>query len=261
MISEGGHDMSEPISPNPESSWRLLYRVGAVGAVIVLALLPLQMAVYLIWPLPDTVVGWFALFERNPFIGLVDMDLFLLLDNVLIGLMFLAMYVALKRTNPSLILIALTLELMAVTTYFSSNTAFEMLSLSDRYAAATAEPERSAIVAAGQAMVETWEGTAFGVAYVLGAVAILLASAVMLQSQTFSKTTGYVGVVFGLLSLVPATAGKIGLVFSLLSLLPMCIWLILIARRLFQLSRSSAPEAAGHHAPIRLSANEPLSQP
>lgn len=223
-----------------DASWKPLYRVGAAAAVAVLVLVPLQIAVYVAWPLPTTVSDWFALFQAHGLIGLVDMDLLLIVDNVLLALMFVALYVALREASPSLMSIAVALELVAVTTYFSSNTAFEMLALSKQYAAATTEAQRMVALAAGQAMIATWQGSAFNVSYVLGAVVILITSAVMLRSQVFSRVTAYTGLLFGLLSVVPASAGKLGIVFSLLSLVPMWLWLILIARRLFQLGRGAA---------------------
>jgi hypothetical protein len=211
----------------------------------VLALVPLQMAVFLIWPLPSGVTDWFALFQRSRLVGLVDMDLLLIVDNVLLVLMFLALYAALRRASKSFMTIAMTLELMAVTAYFASNTAFEMLALSNQHAAATTEAQRAVLEAAGQAMLVTWQGTAFNVGYVLGALAVIVASSVMLRSRVFSKATAYFGLMFGLLNVVPASAGKLGLVLSILSLVPMWVWLVLIARRLFQLGPGIPAEAPG----------------
>src|SRR5215216_6948829 len=109
-----------------------------------------------------------------------------------------------------------------------------MLSLSNQYGTASTEVERSTFLAAGQAMLATWQGTAFDVSYVLSALAILTVSAVMLRSHhLFSKTTGYAGLSAGVLTLIPPTAGTVGLILSLVSLVPMVIWLALIARRLF----------------------------
>lgn len=232
--------MAESISQSLDAEWKPLYRVGAAAAVTVLGLVPLQIVAFVVWPLPSTVVEWFALFQRNRLIGLIDMDLLLLVDHVLLGLMFLALYAALRRANQSLMAIALTMALIGITTYFSSNTAFEMLSLSGQHAAATTEAQKTVALAAGQAMLATWQGSAFNVSYVLCAVAILVTAAVMLQSHIFSRMTAYIGLLFGALSVVPASAGKIGLVLSLLSLVPMWIWLILIAGRLFQLGRTTA---------------------
>jgi hypothetical protein len=114
-----------------------------------------------------------------------------------------------------------------------------MLSLSDQYAAATTDAQRSIVLAAGQVMVSLWTETVFDVGYVIEGVALLISTVVMLRSNVFSKASAYVGILLGVLMLLPPTAETIGLIFSLGSLLPLEIWDILIARRLFQLGQST----------------------
>ncbi len=111
-----------------------------------------------------------------------------------------------------------------------------MLSLSNQYAAATTDAERSYLLAAGRATLAIWQGTAYDVGYILGGAATLIIAVVMLRSAVFGKVTGYVGLVVGVMMLVPATAGAIGIVLSLMSLLSTAIWEILVARRLFELA-------------------------
>src|SRR5687768_8522860 len=55
--------------------WSLLYRAAGVAALAVVALMPVQMAVFVLWPPPTTVAEWFALFQQNPIVGLMNMDL------------------------------------------------------------------------------------------------------------------------------------------------------------------------------------------
>jgi hypothetical protein len=230
---------------NPSKStypWQTLHRVGGVTALAVLVLIPIQMVVFFIWPPPSSVIGWFTLFQDNALVGLLDMDLLLIVDYLLLIGVFSALWASLRRANESLMAIALILQLVATAAYLSSTVAFEMLSLSNQYATATTDAERSLFLAAGQAMLVTWQGTAFDVSYVLSALAVLIVSAVMLRSHVFSKVTGYAGLSAGVLMLVPPTAGTIGVIFSLLSLVPLVIWLALIARRLVRLgTRKSSP--------------------
>ena len=216
-------------------TWQTLHRFGGMAALAVLVLIPVQMAVFFLWPLPSSVIGWFTLFHDNALVGLLDMDLLLIVDYLLLIGVFSALWASLRRVNESLMAIALILQLVATATYLASTVAFEMLTLSNQYATATTEVERSTFLAAGQAMLATWQGTAFDVSYILSALAILTVSAVMLRSHhLFSKTTGYAGLSAGVLALVPPTAGTIGVVLSLVSLVPMVIWLVLIARRLLR---------------------------
>jgi hypothetical protein len=61
-----------------------------------------------IWPIrfPDTVVDWFQLLQDNPVAGLVNLDLLLVVDNVLLVVIALALYVALLPTSPSVTTVA-----------------------------------------------------------------------------------------------------------------------------------------------------------
>ncbi|MBI3738163.1 MAG: DUF4386 family protein [Chloroflexi bacterium] len=169
----------------------------------------------------------------------MDRDLLLIVNNILLILIYLALYAALKQANKSLMTIGLAFSLIGIAAYFPSNTAFEMLSLSNQYAAATTEAQRTILLAAGQSMLAIYSGTAFDVYYVLNAIALLIFSMVMLQSNIFSRANAYLGIAAGILMIIPSTAGTVGIYFSLVSLVPWFIWLILFARRLFQLDRTT----------------------
>lgn len=134
-------------------------------------------------------------------------------------------------------LIALVLGIIGVAAYFASNTAFEMLSLSNQYAAATTEAQKTMVLTAGQVMLETYKGTAFDIYYVLNTIVLFIFSPVMLRSRLFSNATAYLGFLAGVLMIVPSTAGTLGVYFSLASLFPWAIWLALVGQRLLQFGR------------------------
>lgn len=74
------------------------------------------------------------------------------------------------------------------------------------------------------------------VSLILGSVALVIISMVMLQSKIFSKTTAYLGIlanVFAMGLCVPKTGTYI-LLFSVVFL---WVWYILITRRFFQLGQ------------------------
>jgi hypothetical protein len=219
-----------------ESAWKPLYQIGGGAALLLVVLYLIQMIVFVVSPPPGTVIGYFTLFHRNAFLGLLNLDLLSLADYVLFIPMFLALSLALRRVSPSFVAIALTSALVGIATYFASNKAFEMLSLSTQYAAATTGAQRSLVMVAGQAMLATYPGTAFNVSYVLLSIAPLIISVVMLRSNVFGKVTAYVGIAasaIGLGLFVPA----IGVFLSLISVVALMIWYILIARRLLQLAQ------------------------
>lgn len=225
-----------------DAEWATLYRVGGVAAIISAVFVPIQIAVFVVSPPPSTAAGWFALFQRSWLLGLLDMDLLLLADQVLMGLILLALYFALRRANRSLMTLALASGMVSIATYFASGRAFEMLALGNQYAAATTAAQKAAVLAAGQVAVLGWMGTAFDVSYLLEAAALLLVGLVMLRSKVFGRVTAWVAVALGVLSLLPPTAGTPGLVMSLASLVPLEIWYLLVGLRLFQLARGVSAE-------------------
>lgn len=231
--------------------WRTLYRIAAAAAVGVLALVPVQMLVFVRWPPPDSVADWFALYQQNVVIGLIDMDLLLIVDQVLIAIVCLALCVSLWRVSRAWISIALLFAVVACATYIASNPAFEMLRLSHRFEAATTPMQHMQALSAGEAMIATWLGSSFATGYVLGALAFLIIAVVMLRSDVFSRATGYLGLVFALLSIVPASAGRLGLVMSLLSLVPMWLWLALLAQRLWALGRAASSDGSSREETLR----------
>jgi hypothetical protein len=114
-----------------------------------------------------------------------------------------------------------------------------MLLLSDRYAAATTSAQRVLFVAAGEAMIAVFHGTAFQASYLLGSLSGLVISLVMLRSRLFDRSIAYVRIASSVLDLglyLPV----VGLYVSVVSVLVLMVWDILIARRLFQLGRGAA---------------------
>ena len=248
--------MTTSISPQPsaaaipqraqpravDSQWSFLYKIGGVAAMISAVLIPVQVLVFIVWPPPSAVATWFELLQANPVVGLIELDLLLVVDNVLLVPIYLALYLLLRRSRASVMAIATVLGLLGIAMMIASNPAFAMLVLSQRYAANSAAGVWSMALGAGQVMLATWEGTAFQVAYFLGAAVGIVIGIVMLQSSTFSKPTAYSGIVGNAVAFgyyVPV----VGIYISVFSVLFLEIWYILLARHLFRLEEGSAGEA------------------
>jgi hypothetical protein len=229
-----------------DSRWKTLYQVGGTAALLSTLFLPIQILVFIIWPPPfeGTAIDWFALFQDNRLVGLLDMDLLLVADNLLLVPIFLALYVLLRGDGESLTVIAIALGFLGIVFFIASNPAFEMLSLSDQHAAATTDAQRAIFVAAGEAMVAAWQGSTFQVAYLLGSVAGIGVGVLMLRSAVFSNLAGWMAILgnaVGLGLYVPV----VGVYISVFSVLFLEVWYILIALRLLQLGkRVSGMEAS-----------------
>lgn len=224
-----------------DPGWGLLYRIAGAAALISVAFIGVAVIVFIANPPPTAITEWFALFNKNAVIGLLDCDLMMLASFVLMGVIYLALYGAIRHANEPFMLLALISGVTSVVTYVAVNPAFSMLALSSQYTKASSEAERAQLVAAGQAAITNWQGSAFDVSYLLAAIAMLIVGVVMLRSGIFGKVTASSGLLVGILGLVPATAGIVGIVFSLISLVPTTVWLILIARRFMQLRSATRP--------------------
>jgi hypothetical protein len=232
--------MKHEINVLEEAAWRPLYRLGAAAAALMLLLIPIQAAIYFAAPPPTTAREYFALFERSPLLGLLSLDLLYMVDIVLAGFLLTVIGVALRRVAPTLVLTALFLNVIATAMYFSSNPAFEMMTLSDKYAVAI-ESERGIFVSAGEAMLAGYTGSAYLVSYELAGLAGLLLAIAMLRSFVFDRVIAWLGLVMNILALVPPTAGSVGTAAALLFLVPFAVWLVLVARRLLRLARGTSP--------------------
>ena len=193
--------------------------------------------------LPSDVVEWFALFQRNGLLGLLAFELLMVVYVILSVPVAIALSVALWRTSPVLTALYAALSLVGITAFIAARPAFEMLALSEGYAAATTAAQRATFLAAGQAILSVFQGTAFQVSYVLGSISGLIISAAMLRSTLFSKATAYLRIASSVLD-VGLFLPTIGLVISLFSVLCLLVFNLLIARRLLQLGRKVSESAA-----------------
>lgn len=229
--------------------WGGLLRVAAAAALISAVCIPVQVAVFLIWPPPldGTTVDWFTLLREQRLAALVDLDLLLVVDNVLLIPVLLALAIALRSTNRSVVLLAVTLGLTSVVLYLTTNPAVQMAGLSDQYTAAATEADRAVIAAAGAAALATWQGTAFQAAYLLGSVAGILLGIVMLRGGGFSRAAALLAIVANAVGLglyVP----RVGVCIAVFSVVFLEVWYVLIGWHLHQLSRLDVEDGGRHDA-------------
>jgi hypothetical protein len=118
-------------------------------------------------------------------------------------------------------------------------------------AAAGTDAERSTFLAAGQALLSNTNQRAvggFNMGLFLVSVASLMVSSVMLQSNSFSRATAFVGILAHALSLADYLRQALtpSAVAALLVILPdalfLVIWYVLVGRRLYQLGRPEGPQ-------------------
>jgi hypothetical protein len=243
-----------------EGTWKVLYIVGGVAALTAVVVFRRNLAVELmtfnglgLFTMPDawpnTAVDWFAQFQEDRFIGLVLFNLIDLVNYILVGLIFLALYGALRKTHKWTMFIATSLGFVGITIFLVTNRAFAMLSLSERYAAATTAAQKAEFLDAGEAILAidnpgaVYQGTGYYLGLLLVILAGLIISIVMLRSNIFSKATAYAGIVANALILgfflTLVFTPYIRWLFPTISAPFRLIWYILIALTLFKLGRGS----------------------
>jgi len=198
--------------------------------------------------LPSEAIGWFALLQENRLIGLTLLDVFDRVEYVLMGLVFLALYFALREDRRNAVLIATVMGLIGAAVSFVLNQALAMEALSQQYAAATTDQQRLILLADGERLLAIhnpgviYQGVSFYVGLFLVLLAGLAFSIVMLGSRNFSKLCAVAGILangFGLgyFAILPFSPALIALPFVLSAPFRM-VWYFTIALRLFKLGSS-----------------------
>ncbi len=253
-MSQPRDRLVDPRTSNP--GWGTLYTIGGAAALIAVLVFRRNFGTELVTftgfgvfdvpeLFPSTALGWFTLLQESRFVGLALLDVVDLVNYALLGLIFLALYGALRRASKSATVIAAASGLVGIAVYFASNQAFSILSLSDQHAAATTETQRTMLLAAGEALLAMhnpgviYQGTGIYVSLLLVTLAALAFSLVMLRSSIFGRVTALVGIV--------ATVSQLGYFVALpfapaILALPFVIsapfrvtWYVLIALKLLRL--------------------------
>ena len=248
MTSESA--TTRPVGPE----WRGLIRLAAVAAVLVVVLIPIQAAVVILWPPPSTVDAYFTVFQENPLLGLLHLDLLLTLTYLVMVPFYLALYAVIRQVAPAWALLALVVGLFSLVLFFVSREGtISMWMLSDQYAAATSPTDQAALQAAGRSLLTLYDGGTFATSYILGGISTLIYSATMLRHRIFGRLPGGVGILTGVTMLVPANAGPVGLAVAMASLIPTAVWLIILVPHLLRVARPelAATDRGQVHPPVR----------
>jgi hypothetical protein len=230
--------MSQRPKENPNNPdvadprWKDLYRLGAISSILMAVAVLLAIVAYFIWPYKgsfSSMENIFATLQADRLGGLISLDLSMLLIAPLNILVFLALYVVLKRVNESYALIALVVALIAIVLVIQARPLAELTILSDKFAAAVSEIEKNQALAAGEALHAYLDGTAWIMQTVFFMVAGLINSFLMLRTRLFSKATAWIGIIISLIGLgffLPV----IGILLLFLNTIGSVVWCILLAR-------------------------------
>lgn len=196
--------------------------------------------------LPQTAVERFNQFKENPLLGLYNLDLLNIINQIILIPSIFALYAVHRQTCLPSALLSLILFLVGTTIFIAGNTALTMLDLSHKYFATSSIEQRILISAAGEAMLAKGSHGSLGVfiGFALPTFANALMSCVMLNGQIFSRATSYVGLIGNslmvvyifMVTLMP-TVEKMALVFAMPAGFLLMLWMILVTIKLFKLSK------------------------
>jgi hypothetical protein len=133
------------------------YKAGAFTTIAVLCGIILDMLIGSIKggnvaELPPTAIERFNQFRENWLLGLYNLDLLNVFNQIILIPSIFAIYAEHQSTNKLPALLSLILFLVSTTVFVTGNTALTMLDLSHKYSGAATNEKRILLAAAGEAM-------------------------------------------------------------------------------------------------------------
>ena len=225
-----------------EQNLKTVYKIGGIVTLILLCYsLVTMILLIIIGGQPESAQAGFDMLAQNRLTGLLRLDLLTILIMPLYYLLFLGFFTALKKTQPVIAAVAAILGCAGVTLVLATPSALSWLALSDKFAVASNEAQKTLLLAAGEAILasDMWHGSGAFMGGLLTQTGTLLVSVAMLRSSAFSKLTAWVGIVTHGLDLLHILVGFVfpaGSVVLMMVAGPLyLVWFPLLARDFFQL--------------------------
>lgn len=226
-----------------------LCRIGGIAAMLLLVYsLAMMVQMVFLGGQPASAAQAFDLLQHHRAVGLLRLDLPTVVALPLYYLLFLGLFVALRKSDRANALLSTALAFAGVTLVLATPAALSMVQLSDKFAAATSDAVRNQLLAAGEAIMaaDIWHSTGAILGGVLLQCGAVLISVVMLRGAVFSKVTAWLGIVMHGLDLAHILGGLFVPVSGMILLAiagPLYpIWFLLVGLRLLRLASSNDRE-------------------
>jgi hypothetical protein len=196
-----------------------------------------------------TAADWFSVLQSRRFLGLLMLNAFDLINYGLVSVTYLGLHSVLRRYDRVWATTAMAVCAIGVAIHLSSTQAFNLLSLSNQYAAATSETQRNALLAAGQFSLALNDPVVFGTglfwSYICLYLAGLILSLLMLRNHVFGRWPSTIGIVASATGLgyfaTAAFAPSWSIIPAVGSAPFNLAWYILIGVSLFRYVRKATP--------------------
>lgn len=226
-------------APSPDPSWRTLYRVGAVSALLFVIMVLVPVTLLFVAPVPPT--------DGRELLEYIDSNKAVYLTQLVsfVGLavpamlVFAALAVAVKGVDKSVAaiggLLGVASEIIALALGSSPQSLHGgLVVLSSAYREADSEEQRAGLVSAADALIATTNAVSWG--GVLTAAGILILS-LLVRRAGLGRAVAVVGVVTGLLGIVSeALRPFLGAGYMIYGLL-LPTWFAMVGWQLFRMTR------------------------
>lgn len=253
MINKNGYlNLSVPVTDIDRESfaWKNIYSVGAIFALLVciIGLLDVVMTFFPTignTPGTRTVIDWFSLYHDHQFLALRDLGFFNIITTLSTVMVFFSIYGIHRYINQEYAALTLIILCIGTTIYVSNNICLSMLNLSNQYAIAITESQKSMLVLAGQSLLAQ-EDVSVGsfIGFFIPEIAGLLMAIIMLKGKIFGRWTAWMGIlgetflaIFNICAAFVPHIYYIAMIFAMIGGPMSIIWFFLIALKLFQLSK------------------------
>jgi hypothetical protein len=183
---------------NENREWASLFKIGAISAAAIILVYAIELVIILIYGLPPaTVEGWFGALQKDRLVGLIQTFALDIMAEIFHVAFLVALFFLLRQSKKltSTLILSTIFALIGFAVYFATNITFSMLYLSDQFAAAASEAQKSQLLTSGQTLLAVYNGSGPFVAFFLLAVSGILVSIVMLRSQVFARWVAIIGIV------------------------------------------------------------------
>lgn len=236
---------------NAEKQWKSIYALGAIAAIIALTGILLDVIIGNITggnlsELPQTAIERFIQFQNNQLLGLYNLDLLNMINQIIMIPVYFALYAAHRNVIKSYSLFALLIFLFGSVILVANNTALPMYELSHKYFASSSAVQKAFYAAAGEAMLARGAHGSAGIfiGFFIPNLAGFIMSIVMLKGREFSKINSWLGIIGSILMMVYVILVNfvpgietMATAFAMPGGLMLMTWIIMFTVRLFKLSR------------------------
>jgi hypothetical protein len=238
------NNLSDIDSADPR--WKALYQVGGATTLVQIVCFIVSMTVaFTLGREPATANEYFTVLGRDRLAGILRLDFTSVINVVLFTITSFAIFAALNGKHKMYAALGVALIFVGVALGLGTHSAFSMIHLADKYAAATTEAQRVMYLTAGEATIASdwWNSTGGRFAGVFLQGGMALVSFIMLRSKHFSKGTAWAGMLSNGLDWIHVPLelvlpGLAGIVLGIGGLFYV-VWYPLLARDFFQLGKKA----------------------